>query len=147
MNPSGNGDHNSSAHRRAEIPAINGHGTAMSLARVYGALARGGELDGVRVLSPESIERARSLQAEGTDALMEMPVKMGLGFWLTQPGLREFAMGPNEGAFGHPGAGGGLGCADPEARVGFGYVTNRMGSSLAIDERPSELLEAFYGAA
>ena len=146
LNPTGNGDHNSSAHRRAEIPAINGHGTAMSLARVYGALARGGELDGVRLLSPESVERARSLQAEGTDALMEMPVKMGLGFWLTQPGLREFAMGPNEGAFGHPGAGGGLGCADPEARVGFGYVTNRMGSSLAIDPRPSELLEAFYGA-
>ena len=78
---------------------------------------------------------------------MEMPVQMGLGFWLTQPALREFAMGPNEGAFGHPGAGGGLGFADPAARVGFGYVTNRMGSSVAIDERPSELLEAFYGAA
>ena len=146
MNPSGNGDHNSSAHRRAEIPAINGHGTAMALARVYGALARGGELDGVRVLSRESIERARELQAEGTDALMEMPLRMGLGFWLTQPGVRDFAMGPNPGAFGHPGAGGGLGFADPEARVGFGYVTNRMGSSVAIDERPAALLEAFYAA-
>ena len=146
LNPSGNGDHNSSAHRRAEIPAINGHGTAMSLARIYGALARGGELDGVRILTRESVDRARELQAEGTDALMEMPVKMGLGFWLTQPGVREFAFGPNPGAFGHPGAGGGLGFADPEARVGFGYVTNRMGSSLAIDERPAELLEAFYAA-
>jgi CubicO group peptidase (beta-lactamase class C family) len=39
-NPSGNGDHNSSAHRRAEIPAINGHGNALALARIYGALAR-----------------------------------------------------------------------------------------------------------
>ena len=145
MNPIGNGDHNSSAHRRAEIPAINGHGTALALARVYGALARGGEIDGVRVLSRESVERARALQAEGRDALLDLPIRMGLGFWLGQPGLRDFAFGPNPGAFGHPGAGGGLGCADPAARVGFGYVTNGMGSSLAIDPRPAALLEAFYG--
>ena len=100
----------------------------------------------MHVLSRESIDRARSLQAEGTDALMAMPVRMGLGFWLTQPGLRDFAFGPNEGSFGHPGAGGGLGFADPSMRVGFGYVTNRMGSSLAIDARPAALLGAFYGS-
>jgi CubicO group peptidase (beta-lactamase class C family) len=145
-NPSGNGDHNSAEHRQAEIPAINGHCNAAALARVYGALARGGELSGVHVLSPESIDRARSLQAEGTDALLHIPVRMGLGFWLTRPGHRDFAFGPNEGAFGHPGAGGSLGFADPTARVGFGYVTNRMGSSLAIDERPAALLESFYGS-
>jgi CubicO group peptidase (beta-lactamase class C family) len=146
MNPSGNGDHNSSAHRRAEIPAINGHGTAGARAGLR--RARAGRRARRRAgLSPESVKLARSGQAEGTDPLLEAPVRIGLGFWLTQPGLREFAMGPNEGAFGHPGAGGGLGCADPAARVGFGYVTNRMGSSVAIDERPSELLEAFYGAA
>jgi hypothetical protein len=94
-NPSGNGDHNSAVHRRAEIPAINGHDNALALARVYGALARGGELDGVHMLSRESIDRACSLQAEGTDALMALHVRMGLGFWLTQPGLRDFAFGPN----------------------------------------------------
>src|SRR5262249_50276615 len=118
---------------------------AVSLARIYGALARGGELDGVRVLARESIERACELQAEGIDALLEQPIRMGLGFWLSQPPLRDFAFGPNPDAFGHPGAGGGLGFADPTARVGFGYVTNGMGSSLAIDPRPAELIEAFYG--
>ena len=146
LNPTGNGDHNSSAHRRAEIPAINGHGSALALARIYGALARGGELDGARVLSRAGVERARELQAEGRDALLDQPLRMGLGFWLGQPGAREFAFGPNPRAFGHPGAGGGLGFADPEARVGFGYVTNGMGSSLAIDPRPAELIDAFYGA-
>src|SRR5262249_24178382 len=70
VTPSGNGDHTSAAPRRAELPAINGHGTAAALARVYGALARGGEQDGVRVLSSEGVERARSLQTEGTCALM-----------------------------------------------------------------------------
>jgi CubicO group peptidase (beta-lactamase class C family) len=144
VNPSGTGDHNSPAHRRAEIPAINGHGNAAALARIYGALARGGEVDGVRVLSRAALERARALEAEASDALLGVPLRMGLGFWLTQPGVDGFAFGPNPGAFGHPGAGGGLGFADPEARVGFGYVTNRMGCSLAVDARPAALLDAFY---
>ncbi len=146
VNPSGFGSHNLSVHRRAEIPAINGHGNGAALARVYGALARGGEIDGVRVLSRESVERARALQAKGVDPLMNVPLRMALGFWLTQPGNPEFAMGPGRNTFGHPGAGGGIGFADPDARVGFGYVTNRMSSSIAVDPRPRALFEAFYAA-
>jgi CubicO group peptidase (beta-lactamase class C family) len=146
MNPMGTGTHNAPAHRRAELPAINGHGTALALARIYGALARGGELDGVRLLAPASIERARSEQAAGIDPLLGASLRIGLGFWLSQPGVPEFAMGPNEGAFGHPGAGGSLGFADPTARIGFGYVTNRMGNDLAIDPRPRALIDALYAS-
>lgn len=144
VNPLGTGDHNSPQHRRAEIPAINGHGNAAALARIYGALARGGELDGVRVLAPESVERARRQEAAGIDPLLEMPLRLGLGYWLTQPGTPGFAFGPNPGAFGHPGAGGSLGFADPSARIGFGYVTNRMGCGIAIDERAQALIDAVY---
>jgi CubicO group peptidase (beta-lactamase class C family) len=143
-NPSGTGDHNSEAHRRAEIPAMNGHGTAAALARLYGALACGGEQDGVRVLAPASIARLRTEQARDMDPLLGMPLRMGLGFWLSQPGVAGFAYGPNEGAFGHPGAGGSLGFADPEAGIGFGYVTNRMGSDMATDPRPQALIDALY---
>ena len=57
------GAHNSEAWKRSEIPAANGHSDARSLARVYGALACGGSLDGVHVLSPESIARATTEQA------------------------------------------------------------------------------------
>jgi CubicO group peptidase (beta-lactamase class C family) len=53
-------------------------------------------------------------------------------------------MGPNDSAFGHPGMGGSLGFADPEARVGFGYVMNLTGSSILINERPAALLTALY---
>jgi CubicO group peptidase (beta-lactamase class C family) len=146
VNPSGTGDHNSPQHRRAEIPAINGHGSALALARVYGALARGGELDGVRLLPPAAIERARSQQARDMDALMGVMVRMGLGFWLGQPGVPGFAFGPSDGAFGHPGAGGSLGFADPQARLGFGYVTNRMGSSIEVDPRAQALIDAVYAS-
>ncbi|HEX2486515.1 MAG TPA: serine hydrolase domain-containing protein, partial [Myxococcota bacterium] len=72
VNPMGTGDHNSPQHRRAEIPAINGHGDARALARIYGALARGGTLGGVRVLAAESVERARTLEVEGVDPLLEI---------------------------------------------------------------------------
>jgi CubicO group peptidase (beta-lactamase class C family) len=71
---------------------------------------------------------------------------MGLGYWLTQTGVAGFAFGPNPGAFGHPGAGGGLAFADPAARVGFGYVANRMGSSFAVDPRPEAPIDAFYSS-
>ena len=56
---------NSRAWRACELPAANGHTTARSLARLYGALARGGEVDGYRVLSPDSIVRCHSEQANG----------------------------------------------------------------------------------
>ncbi len=146
VNPMGTGDHNSPQHRRAEIPAINGHGNAAALARIYGALARGGELDGVRLLSAAGVERARAPQAQGVDPLLEVPIRIGLGYWLSQPGVAGLAFGPNEGAFGHPGAGGSLGFADPSARLGFGYVTNRMGSSVFVDERPQALIDAVYAS-
>jgi CubicO group peptidase (beta-lactamase class C family) len=145
-NPLGTGDHNSPLHRRAEIPAINGHGSAEALARIYGALACDGELGGVRVLAPESVALARTQQVAGVDPLLGIPLRMGLGYWLAQPREPGFGFGPNEEAFGHPGAGGSLGFADPSARVGFGYVTNRMGSDITIDERPQALIDAFYSS-
>jgi CubicO group peptidase (beta-lactamase class C family) len=144
VNPMGTGDHNSPQHRRAEIPAINGHGSASALARIYGALSCGGHVDGHHLLAAESIERARAVQAEGEDALLQVPLRMGLGYWINQPGVPGPGIGPNEGAFGHPGAGGSLGFADPAARLGFGYVTNRMGSSLGVDERAEALIDAVY---
>jgi CubicO group peptidase (beta-lactamase class C family) len=55
-------------------------------------------------------------------------------------------MGPNDNAFGHPGTGGSLGFADPETGVGFGYVMNKCGASILIDERPAALMNALYKA-
>ncbi len=144
VNPMGNGDHNSTAHRRAEIPAMNGHGSARGLARVYGALACGGTVDGVRVLAAASVERARTEDVAAVDPLMGVSMRLGLGYWLSQPAAPGLAFGPNPRAFGHPGAGGALGFADPEARIGFGYVTNRMGSEVVIDQRPQALIDALY---
>jgi CubicO group peptidase (beta-lactamase class C family) len=139
------GSVNTREWRAAEIPAANGHGNARALARVYGALARGGELDGVRVLSPAAIDGAMVEQSNGPDAILGgFPTRLGLGFFLTMP---DFPLGPNARAFGHAGAGGSLGYADLDAKVGFGYAMNQMATTLAeVDVRVKNLIDGVYRA-
>src|ERR1700730_7890812 len=135
---------NSRSWRGAEVPAANGHTNARSLAKFYSALARGGELDGVRVLTEAQIEQARTEQSNGPDAVLYgLPTRYGLGFRLTQPAA---PYGPNPHTFGHTGAGGSLGFADPVAKVGFAYTMNQMGSALLIDPRVVVLLDAIYAS-
>ena len=114
---------NSREWRAAEIPAANGHGNGRALARIYGALARGGALDGVQVLKPETIDLARQEQSYGEDAVLLLPTRFGLGFMLDMP---EFKLTPSGSLFGHPGAGGSIGFADPVEKIGFGYAMNKM---------------------
>ncbi len=137
------GSVNTREWRAAEIPAANGQGNARSLARVYGALARGGELDGVRVLSPAAIDAAMVEQSNGPDAILAgFPTRLGLGFFLTMP---FFPLGPNSRAFGHAGAGGSLGYADLDAKVGFGYAMNQMAATVAeVDPRVKNLIDGVY---
>jgi CubicO group peptidase (beta-lactamase class C family) len=130
--------------RAAEIPAANGHGNARAVARLYGALARGGEVDGVRVLSPEAIERATEEQVSGRDEVLGLNFTKALGFVLTSPDAR---LGPNPRAYGHSGAGGSLGFADPDSKVGFGYTMNRMlQEDTLTDPRWAPLIDAVYSA-
>jgi len=142
-NPPGRAERvNSRAWRAAEIPAANGHGTARALARIYGALARGGEVDGVRLLEPESIALARSEQAFGPDAVLgALPMRFGLGFMLRQDLM---PLSPSPDAFGHPGAGGSIGMADPDAKVGFGYVMNKMHLGLVGGASAFAMLRTFF---
>jgi CubicO group peptidase (beta-lactamase class C family) len=135
---------NTRSWRGAELGAANGHTTARSLARLYGSLARGGEIDGYRIVRPEALERFYAEQSYGPDqVLMQMPTRFSMGFMLSQPGAM---FGPHHKAFGHPGAGGSLGFADPQAKVGFGYTMNQMANGLLIDARASALIDAFYAA-
>ena len=133
---------NSRAYRAAEIPSSNGTGGARAFARVYSALALGGELDGVRLLSPATIEAAAVEQTRtGEDAVTGTAMRYGLGFGLHVE-ERGDANGPR--SFGHGGAGGSWGYADPDARLGFGYVMNQMGG--LDDDRRHALTRALYAA-
>jgi CubicO group peptidase (beta-lactamase class C family) len=134
---------NSRAWRAAELPAANGHGNARALARIYGALARGGEIDSCRLLGQAAIERFTEEQVSGPDRVIGIEARRGLGFILSSPGGR-YHWGPNPRSFGHSGAGGSLGFADPDARLGFGYAMNQMQSGLSADPRWAPLIDAVY---
>ncbi|MBI2912841.1 MAG: beta-lactamase family protein, partial [Chloroflexi bacterium] len=131
--------------RAAEIPAANGHGNARALARVYGAMARGGDIDGIRVLSPSAVERATEEHSYGPDAVLAgLPTRFGLGFMLDMP---EMQISPSGRLFGHAGMGGSFGFADPQAKLGIGYTMNKMLMSLdLVDPRWEGLLGAIYGS-
>jgi CubicO group peptidase (beta-lactamase class C family) len=139
---SGGGWVNRPEWRSAEIPSTNGHGTARGLARVYAALAKGGAIDGVRVLASETLGAATVEHSSGHDLINQRPSRFGLGFQLTQP---ERPLGPNAGAFGHFGAGGSLGFCDPQSGVAFGYVTNDMGPRWQ-NPRNKALIEAVFAS-
>ncbi len=128
--------------REAEVPSTNGHGNARGVARVYAALAMGGEIDGIRILSRAALAAATAEQVNGPDIINNRPSRFGIGFQLTQP---ERPLGPNTGAFGHFGAGGSLGFCDPQSGIAFGYVTNDMGPRWQ-NPRNRALLDAVYAS-
>jgi CubicO group peptidase (beta-lactamase class C family) len=129
---------NVAAWRSAEIPGANGHGTARALATLYGRVALG---DAGGVISRDASARCRGEQSRGADLVLGVPTRFGLGFMLRQES-HEGGRCLGAGAFGHPGAGGSLAFADPEQRLGFGYVMNRMGPRILLDDRAIALVEA-----
>ncbi len=133
--------------RAAEIPAANGHGTALAVAELYGVFAGRGSHGGHRVLSPEAAERVREGQGSCRDLVLgagfEDETEAGLGLWLSGS---NGSYGPNPRAFGHDGFGGSCGLADPEAEVSLGYVMNRMGPHIADDPRKMALVDALYSS-
>jgi CubicO group peptidase (beta-lactamase class C family) len=104
---------------RVPIPAANGVFTARSLARLYAALAAGGELDGAKILSPATLERATAVQSRRRDRCLQMRMHWRLGYHAAWT-----ARGTPPRAFGHYGADGSGAWADPDRALAFAYVSN-----------------------
>ncbi|MEU1159681.1 serine hydrolase domain-containing protein, partial [Streptomyces sp. NPDC005921] len=119
----------------AELPSSNGIGTARGLARMYASLI--GEVDGVRLFTPETAESAAAEQAAGVDRVLLIPSRFGTGYML--PTETDRMTGPR--AFGHPGRGGSLAFADPEHGIAFAYVMNHIVEG-AEDTRAASLVDA-----
>jgi len=135
---------NSREWRESEIASASGHGNARSVARIYGAMSRCGELDGLRLMSCESVKRMATMQHDMRELLQERDYRQGLGVLLNSPDA--VYMGPNPAAFGHHGIGGSIGFADPDAGVGFSYSMNRMHAVGTNGPRARRLIDAVYAA-
>ncbi len=129
--------------RRIEIPSANGHATAPALARLIGALANDGWLDGETILSPALIAEASRERIFGQDLVLPFVMSWGAGF------MRNSAVkvwGPGEQTFGHSGWGGSCAFADPETGLAGAYVMNKQSTDLIGDARAKRLIEAAYAA-
>jgi CubicO group peptidase (beta-lactamase class C family) len=129
--------------RAAELPAANGVTNARSLARMYAATI--GPVDGAStgpLLTPEQVAAASTTQTSGADTCLVFETTFGLGYMTASP----FSPYGSARSFGHAGAGGSVGFADPENGLGFGYVMNRMLANLSGDPRSQGLVRAVYDA-
>lgn len=141
--PLPDGGVNSRVWRAAEFPSTNPHSNARALARLFGGLANGGKIEAGHLLDRAIIDTANTVVSDGQDLILGRPNRFGLGFQLTIPGVRP--LGPGLHSFGHYGNGAVLGFADPDARVGFGFVCNRAGRSWR-DPRNIALVDALYAS-
>ena len=130
---------NERAFHAAEIPAANGITNARSLALMYAACI--GEVDGVRLLRPDTLAAATREQSAGEDLVLGYETRYATGFQLSFP-YRPMA---GEGSFGHYGMGGSVGFAHPGRRVAFAYVMSQMLRSGGVDPRTKNLVDALLG--
>ncbi|MGW0774667.1 serine hydrolase domain-containing protein [Streptomyces sp. NPDC002835] len=134
-------DENDPAYRAAELPASGGISTARALARFYAATL--GAVDGgPRLFAPATLTLARTEESAGSDRVLVVPTRFGLGYMLHGPASP--LLGP--GSFGHPGRGGSLGFADPESGIALGYTTNGMRKGVTADPRAQALIRAVRSA-
>jgi CubicO group peptidase (beta-lactamase class C family) len=122
--------------RSAEMPSTNTHASARGVCRLYTPLATGHSSH----VSPAVLRTACTEVSNGTDRILGRTTRFGQGFQLPIP---ERGFGPNAEAFGHYGAGGSLGFADPATKVGFGYVMNQMGKGWQ-NARNRALVDSLY---
>jgi CubicO group peptidase (beta-lactamase class C family) len=137
------GGRGAAALRRFELPSATGYATALALARLMGALANDGWLDGEDILSPALIAEASRERTRGQDLVLPFEMSWAAGF------MRNAAThpwGPSDASFGHSGWGGSCAFADPSRRLGGAYVMNRQSTDLLGDRRPRRLIEAAYAA-
>ena len=133
--------YNTKDWQTAQVPAMNGHGNARSIAKIYDVIVNDLILDKKNLLSQKSLKKCLKESSNRIDQSLKLPIRwtdIGLilrGGWL---------FGKNKESFGHNGWGGSVGFADPNLGIGISYTTNKIYSTITPDTRVSHLLKKFY---
>jgi CubicO group peptidase (beta-lactamase class C family) len=137
-------DANTPEWRRADIGAANGHGNARSVARILSVLSRGGAVDGVRLLRPETIELIFRQQADGVDLVLGVPLRFGIGYGLPQQDTIPYI--PDATICFWGGWGGSVIIMDLDRRMTISYMMNKMGAGIIGSDRAARYVRAVYAA-
>ena len=135
---------NTPGWRRADIGAANGHGNARSVARILSVISRGGEVDGVRLLSPETIDLIFREQINGIDVVLGVPLRFGIGYGLPQ--LDTLPYVPDDKICFWGGWGGSVIIMDVGRRMTISYMMNKMGPGIIGSDRSEQYVRAVYDA-
>ncbi|MCV6615157.1 MAG: beta-lactamase family protein [Cellvibrionaceae bacterium] len=131
---------NSQPWRQAQIPGGNGSSNARSMASFYNALL---EPDNLLSAAVQPLLWQRQSHSD-CDRVLQTPLAFSLGFMLSDE-RPECRLGRGVRGFGHPGAGGCLGFADPDHDIAFAYTSRDMGQSILLDPRAIRLIDCLYG--
>ncbi len=137
-------DANTPGWRRADIGAANGHGNARSVAKIMSAVARGGEVGGVRLLGPDTIELIFREQLNGVDLVLGIPLRFGIGYGLHRADLLPYVPAGKICFWG--GWGGSIVLMDLGRRMTISYMMNKMGAGAVGSDRTAEYVTAIYQA-
>jgi CubicO group peptidase (beta-lactamase class C family) len=133
---------NTPGWRRADIGAANGHGNARSVARILKALALGGAVDGVRLLSPATIDAIFEEQSHGPDLVLGVPLRFGIGYGLPDPETLPYL--PQGRACFWGGWGGSVILMDLDRRTTVSYMMNKMAAGVVGSDRSASYVRAIY---
>jgi CubicO group peptidase (beta-lactamase class C family) len=133
---------NTPAWRNADMGALNGHGNARSVGRIMSALALGGETEGTRLLSPDTIELIFDEQSRGTDLVLGVPLRFGIGYGLPLP--ESLPAIPDGRICFWGGWGGSLIIMDLDRQLTFAYMMNKMAPGIIGSPRSDGYLTEAY---
>jgi len=131
-------------NRAREFVSFGGIGSASALAKFYAMLANGGEINGRKFFTSDTLKLMTTIISDGLDRVFEVPTAFSAGLMKDATKAERKLFGPSTNAFGHPGAGGSHAFADPENRIGFSYVMNQMEQSVLPNEKSLRLVDAIY---
>jgi CubicO group peptidase (beta-lactamase class C family) len=135
---------NTPAWRRADIGGANGHANARGVARALSSVARDGDVDGVRLLSPRTIDLIFDEQANGVDLVLGVPLRWGIGFALPQSDTLPWILDERICFWG--GWGGSMIILDLGRRMTISYMMNKMGAGIIGSDRSAEYVTRVYEA-
>src|SRR6266480_2903392 len=135
---------NKPENRAREFVSFGGIGSASALAKFYATLANGGQIDGRKFFTNDTLNLMTTTISDGPDRVFEIPTAFSAGLMKDATKTERKLFGPSTYASGHPGAGGSHAFADPENRIGFAYVMNQMEQSVLPNEKSLRLVDAMY---
>ena len=138
---------NSLDWRTAQIPAANGHGTAQSLAKLFGILSTGCQRDNIKILDNDTLTNSTKIHSSGPDTVLFGTIlNFGYCFMLRGNEDNKVSFAPvfKENAFGHAGIGGSVAFGDSKNKIGYAFVCNRQQKSSELYKTSNLLTEELY---